>query len=98
MLLTIFIILICNVDYERYEYAISLLNKPFDFTVDEDYTASIAKKPSWPDNLKLSSMNLWRQKVKYDALNLTLAGKEWDKIKEVLEKRYRYAIKTFKAK
>ncbi|MBA6365283.1 carboxy terminal-processing peptidase, partial [Colwellia sp. BRX8-8] len=35
-------------------------------------------------------------KVKYDALNLTLAGKEWPKVQEVLGKRYRYAIKRLK--
>jgi carboxyl-terminal processing protease len=79
---------------ERYEYAISLLEKPFDFTIDESYNFDREESP-WPKDL--SELNeLWRQKVKYDALNLTLAGKEWEKIQEVLGKRYRYAIKRLK--
>ncbi|MFB1034204.1 MAG: S41 family peptidase, partial [Sinobacterium sp.] len=36
---------------------------------------------------------LWRQRVKYDALNLKLAGKEWPKTQELLTKRYKRAIK-----
>ncbi|MCF8394378.1 MAG: carboxy terminal-processing peptidase, partial [Melioribacteraceae bacterium] len=31
---------------------------------------------------------IWRKRVKNDALNLKLAGKEWDKIVETLENRY----------
>jgi len=79
---------------ERYNYAISLLDKPFDFTLDESYNFD-REDAAWPvDTAQLNE--LWRKKVKYDALNLKLAGKEQDKIKEVLEKRYRYAIKRLK--
>ena len=39
---------------------------------------------------------LWRQRVKYDALNLKLADKEWPKIQELLTKRYERAIKRLK--
>lgn len=81
---------------ERYEFALSLLenDKPFDFTLDESYNfdREEAKRP-----ISTAELNaLWRKKVKYDALNLTLAGKEWPKIQEVLGKRYRYAIKRLK--
>ena len=79
---------------QRYEYAISLLNEPFDFTVDEEYSFD-REDAQWPQS-EGELNELWRQKVKYDALNLKLAGKEWDKIKEVLEKRYRYAIRRLK--
>ncbi len=76
---------------ERYQYALTLLDKPFDFTKDEVYNYDREDQP-WP--VSEAELNeLWRLKVKYDALNLTLAGKEWDKVKEVLGKRYRYAIK-----
>ena len=34
----------------------------------------------------------WRQKTKYDALNLKLAGKEPESIKETLTKRYTNAM------
>ena len=81
---------------ERYEYALSLLenDEAFNFELDESYNfdREDAKRPTSVDELD----ELWRKKVKYDALNLTLAGKEWEKIQEVLAKRYRYAIKRLK--
>jgi carboxyl-terminal processing protease len=80
---------------ERYEYALSLLEKEsFDFTKDEVYNFD-REELAWPKDI--DELNaLWRLKVKYDALNLTLAGKEWPKIQKVLGKRYRYAIKRLK--
>ncbi len=79
---------------ERYEYALTLLDKPFDFTVDEEY---VFDREDAPYAKNVDELNeLWRQKVKYDALNLTLAGKEWEKVQEILGKRYRYAIKRLK--
>ncbi len=79
---------------ERYQYALSLLDKPFDFTKDEVYLYDREDAPWVTSEAELNE--LWRLKVKYDALNLTLAGKDWDKVKEVLSKRYRYAIKRLK--
>jgi len=81
---------------ERYQYALSLLenNKAFNFELDESYNFD-REDAQWPSTV--AELNeLWRKKVKYDALNLTLAGKEWEKIQEVLGKRYRYAIKRLK--
>ncbi|MDG1750646.1 MAG: carboxy terminal-processing peptidase [Thalassotalea sp.] len=79
---------------ERYEYALTLLDKSFDFTKDESYNYD-REEAQWP--VSEAELNeLWRLKVKYDALNLTLAGKEWEKVQEVLGKRYRYAIKRLK--
>ena len=76
---------------QRYQYAISLLEKPFDFTVDEDYHFD-REEAEWPAN-EAELNELWRKKVKYDSLNLALTGKEWPKIKEILTKRYKYAIR-----
>ena len=79
---------------ERYEYALNLLKKPFDFTTDESYNFD-REEALWPkDEVELNE--LWRKKVKYDALNLTLAGKEWPKVSEVLGKRYKNAVKRIK--
>jgi len=84
---------------ERYEYAISLLDvegekTPFDFTKEDVYSFDREDAP-WPaDEAELNE--LWRLKVKSDVLNLTLTKKEWPKIKEVLTKRYNYAIKRLK--
>ncbi|GLX85375.1 tail-specific protease [Thalassotalea loyana] len=79
---------------ERYEYALTLLDKPFDFTKKESYhfDREDASHPETIDELN----ELWRQKVKYDALNLTLAEKEWPKIQELLTKRYKNTIKRLK--
>jgi carboxyl-terminal processing protease len=81
---------------ERYQYALSLLasEKAFDFDLDESYNFD-REDAQWPNSVDELD-ELWRKKVKYDALNLTLAGKEWEKIQEVLGKRYRYAIKRLK--
>ncbi len=84
---------------ERYEYAISLLDvegekNPFNFTKEDVYSFDREDAP-WPaDEAELNE--LWRLKVKSDVLNLTLTKKEWPKIKEVLTKRYNYAIKRLK--
>ncbi|TKB45872.1 carboxy terminal-processing peptidase [Thalassotalea mangrovi] len=77
--------------YERYQHALTLLENEFDFKIDESYEfdreeAEYAKSKAELDEI-------WRKRVKYDALNLKLAGKEWPKIKEILSKRYNYAIK-----
>lgn len=79
---------------ERYEYSLSLLEKEFDFTKDESYFYDREESPWIKTETELNE--LWRKKVKYDALNLTLTGKEWPKVQEILGKRYRYAIKRLK--
>jgi carboxyl-terminal processing protease len=77
--------------YERYAYALTLLDTPFDFTQKDAYVFDRAKAP-WPkDEAELNE--LWRQRVKYDALSLKLSGKQWPEIKELLAKRYNNAIK-----
>ncbi|OUR76716.1 C-terminal processing peptidase [Colwellia psychrerythraea] len=84
---------------ERYEYAVSLLSSkgdknPFNFTKEEIYSFDREEAP-WPAS-EAELDELWRLKVKSDVLNLTLTKKEWPKIKEVLTKRYEYAIKRLK--
>jgi carboxyl-terminal processing protease len=80
--------------YERFAYALSLLDKdkPFDFTLANDkYQFDREDAPWAKTDAELNE--LWRQRVKYDALNLKLTGKEWPDIVEVLQKRYNNAIK-----
>jgi len=71
---------------ERTAYALKLLKAPFDFTVDEDYEFDREKAP-WPKD-KVALDELWRKRVKNDALSLRLAGKKDDEIRETLRKRY----------
>ncbi|MFT6125387.1 MAG: carboxyl-terminal processing protease, partial [Shewanella sp.] len=78
--------------YERFAYALSLLDKEFDFTQAGDAYEFDRKDAQWPKD-EAEVNELWRQRVKYDALNLKLTGKKWPEIVEVLEKRYNNAIK-----
>ncbi|WP_105259096.1 carboxy terminal-processing peptidase [Pseudoalteromonas sp. T1lg88] len=77
--------------FERYQYSLSLLDKPFDFSQDDKYYFDREDAPYASTEAELNE--LWRQKVKYDALRLKMTGKDWDGIKEVLEKRYTYTLK-----
>jgi len=79
---------------ERYEHALDLLEKPFNFSLDESYNFD-REEADWPTS-EAEINELWRLKTKYDALNLALTGKEWPKIKEILGKRYRSAVKRLK--
>ncbi len=78
--------------YERFKYALSLLDEEMDFTKANDKYQFDREDAPWAkteDELN----ELWRQRVKYDALNLKLTGKTWPEIVKVLEKRYNNAIK-----
>lgn len=77
--------------FERFQYALSLLDKEITFDTDESMELD-RSKASWPKE-KAELDELWRKRVKYDALNLKLTGKEWPEIKETLGKRYNNAIK-----
>lgn len=80
---------------DRYEYALALLETPFKFDEPNDKFYFDREEAQWPANI--AEINeLWRQRVKYDALNLKLAGRDADKIKELLTKRYERAIKRLK--
>jgi carboxyl-terminal processing protease len=76
---------------ERMNYAIDLLAKKPDFDVDESFNFDREKEP-WPANT--AEMNeLWRKRVKNDALSLITAGKQWPEAAEILRKRYERVAK-----
>jgi carboxyl-terminal processing protease len=76
---------------ERMAYAIELLNKKPDFEIDESFNFDREKEP-WPANA--AEMNeLWRKRVKNDALSLVTAGKQWPEAVDVLHKRYEHVAK-----
>ncbi|MBU6420667.1 MAG: carboxy terminal-processing peptidase [Gammaproteobacteria bacterium] len=71
---------------QRIQYALGLLSKEPDFDVKESYAFDRSKAP-WATSV--SQLNdLWRQRVKNDALGLLLAGKSWKQTVEILRKRY----------
>ncbi|MGL4827620.1 MAG: carboxy terminal-processing peptidase [Vibrionaceae bacterium] len=75
----------------RYQYALSLLDNEISFTEDE-YIILDRSKLDWAVN-EIQLDELWRQRVKSDALNLKLSGKKWSDIKTTLAKRYNTALK-----
>ena len=78
---------------ERLQYALSQLEVEHDFTVDEDFVFDRADAP-WPaDEAELD--DLWRKRVKNDALGLMLTGKDWDESREILRGRYQQVLKRF---
>ncbi|MDP4197042.1 MAG: S41 family peptidase, partial [Bacteroidota bacterium] len=72
---------------ERMDYIRNILQKEFDFTVDE-YLEADRKNQPWPKD-KQELDEIWRKRIKYEALREKLDGKDWPKISETLEKRYR---------
>jgi carboxyl-terminal processing protease len=77
---------------ERISYALELLKTEIDFTVDEAFDYDRSKAP-WLDST--AAMNeLWRKRVKNDALSLMLTGKTWTETSETLNKRYARALKN----
>jgi carboxyl-terminal processing protease len=76
---------------ERMAYAVDLLSKKPDFDVDESFNFDREKEP-WPANA--AEMNeLWRKRVKNDALSLVTAGKQWTEAADILRKRYEHVAK-----
>ncbi|MBN8281002.1 MAG: carboxy terminal-processing peptidase [Gammaproteobacteria bacterium] len=71
-------------------YAISLLDKEPDFTVDEDYVFAREKLP-WVAT-PAEMQDLWRRRVKNDALSLLLADKSWKEAGDILRKRYQRVL------
>lgn len=77
--------------YERYEYALSLLDKEPDLK-GEDQVEIDRKEAAFPLN-KEESDKLWEARVKNDIIQLKLKDKSWAEIKKTLTKRYNLTIR-----
>jgi carboxyl-terminal processing protease len=76
---------------ERIRHALALLDQTPDFTIDESFEFD-REKVSWPTSTAELD-ELWRKRVKNDALSLLLADKSWDEAREVLRTRYDRVLK-----
>lgn len=76
---------------ERIQHAVKLLDTEPDWTVDENFEFDRESAP-WPETTKELD-ELWRKRVKNDALSLTLTGKNWKETSELLRKRYERSLK-----
>jgi carboxyl-terminal processing protease len=71
---------------QRIDYVSEVLQNEFDYSADE-YFEVREDSSKWAANV--AELNdIWRKRIKFDALNLKLAGKDWPSISETLKKRY----------
>jgi carboxyl-terminal processing protease len=76
---------------ERLEHALEILAKEPDFTLDESFEFDRRKAPWASSREELD--DLWRKRVKNDAISLMLTDKTWPEAQEILRKRYERAGK-----
>lgn len=76
---------------ERLEFALRQIESEQDFSVEESYEFDREELP-WATT-KAELDEIWRKRVKNDALSLALAEKEWPEIQEILDKRYSRFLK-----
>jgi carboxyl-terminal processing protease len=76
---------------ERIQHALLLLDREPDFTLDEAFEFD-REDSAWPASAAELD-ELWRKRVKNDALSLLLAGRTWAEAREVLRTRYDRVLK-----
>ena len=76
---------------ERLNFAISQLESEPDYMSDSDYQFDRSEEP-WAENTAALDV-IWKQRVVNDALSMALEDEPWEKIQEVLGKRYSGFIK-----
>jgi carboxyl-terminal processing protease len=76
---------------QRLIFALSMLETEADFSIDEKYIFDREELPWLETTEQLDE--LWRKRVKNDALGLALADKTWEETQVVLEKRYSRFLK-----
>jgi carboxyl-terminal processing protease len=76
---------------ERMKFALETLKTEPDFKLDESFEFDRREAPWAQDSAELDQ--LWRKRVKNDAISLMLAGKTWPEARDVLQKRYERAAK-----
>ena len=72
---------------ERMQFALEALEVEPDFLVDEDFQFDRTEEAWAESSVELDE--IWRKRVKNEALNMALEGEEWPKIHDVLSKRYK---------
>lgn len=77
---------------QRLAFTFEQLEKGFDFSIDESIELD-RENAAWVSTSSELD-ELWRKRLKYEALNLKLAGKEMPAIQETLTKRYQRSQKN----
>ena len=76
---------------ERLTFALRQLETEPDYTTDTDYRFDRAELPWAAGANELNE--IWYKRVVNDALNLTIEGEPWEKVQEVLTKRYKGSLR-----
>jgi carboxyl-terminal processing protease len=76
---------------ERVQHAIALLQTEPDWALDESFEFDRQHAPWPPDQAAMDEV--WRKRVKNDALSLMLTGKQWPEAADILRKRYERVLK-----
>src|ERR1700746_822925 len=76
---------------ERMQHALTLLQTEPDWTLNETFEFD-RTKVSWPADSQAME-ELWRKRVKNDALSLMLTGKRWPEASDILRKRYERVLR-----
>ncbi len=76
---------------ERLSFALTQLENEPDYLTDTEYEFDRSESPWAESSAELDE--IWRQRVVNDALNLALEDEPWEKIQEVLSKRYKGFIR-----
>ena len=72
---------------ERIDFVDNLLTADFDYSINENYEFNRDKSDWAKDESELDE--LWRKRLKNDALTYKLNGKDWPFIQKTLKKRYK---------
>jgi len=75
---------------ERINHALKLLDTEPDWTVDESFNFDREHTP-WPAT-QAEMDELWRLRIKNDAVSLMLTGKSWSDTADLLRKRYQRVL------
>lgn len=72
---------------ERIDFVLRQLETKPDFTLDEEFVFD-RRELAWPANREEYD-EIWRKRVKNDAIGLLLADKTWEEARDLLRDRYR---------
>jgi carboxyl-terminal processing protease len=76
---------------ERYNFALKALETEPDFSIDESFQFDRSEAPWLKTSDELDEV--WRKRVKSDALRHILNDKTWEETKEILTKRYQRLLR-----
>jgi len=76
---------------ERVQHALALLDREPDFALNESFEFDRESAPWAKDSAELDE--LWRKRVKNDAISLLLTNKSWAEARDLLRTRYERVLK-----